>query len=121
MMLRLSYFRLSKGSESLTGSLLPTTMDPVTTVSILGAVLSCVQAIFDTIDKNRQLGAVEHEALTALRRTVGDVEDDIKFFKTMISTLESTGDEHTSLFLQGSANFSLSPMLGGVTNILSQA
>ena len=96
------FVHLSKG-ESLRGILLSTTMDPVTIVSILAGVLSCVQAIFDTIDKNHQLGAVEHEALVALRRTVGDVEDDIKFFKTMISALGSTENELTLQFLQGSA------------------
>ena len=78
-------------------------MDPVTIVFILERVLSCVQAIFDTIDKNHQLGAVEHGALKASRRTVGDLEDDIKFFKTMISILESTENEHTLRFLQRSA------------------
>ena len=80
-------------------------MDPVTIVSILGGILSCAQAIFDAIDKNHQLGAVENGALKALRTTVGDVENDIKFFKTMISALalESTENEHTLQFLQGSA------------------
>ena len=102
MILR-TFFRRSKGRESLRGILLSTTMDPVTIVSVLRGVLSCVQAIFDTIDKHHQLGAVEHEALRALRRTVGDVEDDIKFFKTMISALESAESEHTLLFLQESA------------------
>ena len=80
-----------------------TTMDPFTIVSILAGVLSCVAEIFDTIEKTHQLGVVEHEALKALRRTIGDVEDDIKYFKTMISALESTENEHTLLFLQGSA------------------
>lgn len=78
-------------------------MDPVTIVSVLGGVLACVQAIFDSIDKTQQLDGAEHEALKALRRTVADVEDDIKFFKTMISALESTENEHTLLFLQRSA------------------
>ena len=78
-------------------------MDPVTIVSVLESVLSCVQVIFDTIDKNHQLGAVEHDALKALRRTMGDVEDDIKFFKTMLFALESTGNEHTLHFFQGFA------------------
>ena len=80
-----------------------TTTDPFAIVSILAGVLSCVQAISDTIDKTRQLGAVEHEALKALRRTVGGVEDDIKYFKTMISAMGSTENEHTLLFLQRSA------------------
>ena len=95
-------------------------MDPVTIVSVLAGLLSCVQVIFDTIDKNHQLGAVEQNALKALRRTVGDVEDDIKFFKTMISALESTQNEHTSLFLQGFAISRCPPtvtILGGVTDI----
>ena len=96
----------------------------ITIVSVLAGVLSCVQAIFDTIDENHRLGAAEQEALKALRRTVGDLEDDIKFFKTMISALGSTENEHTSIFLQGSA-ISRCPltgtMLGGVTDILSQA
>ena len=83
----------------------PTTMPPATIVSILAGILSCVQAIFETIDKNHRLGAAEQEALRALRWTVGDIEDDIKFFKTMISALESTENEHTTLFLQGSATF----------------
>ena len=78
-------------------------MDPVTIVSILGGIRSCVQTIFDTIDKNHQLGAAEHDALKALRRTVGDVDDDIKFFKTMLFALESTGNEHTLHFFQGFA------------------
>ena len=97
-------------------------MDPVTIISVLAGVLSCVQVICDTIDKNHQLGAAEQDALKALRRTVGDVEDDIKFFKTMISALESTESEHTLLFLQGSA-ISRCPLtvtiFGGVTDILS--
>ena len=99
-------------------------MDPVTIVSVLAGVLSCIQIILDTIDKNNQLGAVENDALKALRRAVGGVEDDIKFFKTMISILESTENEHTLRFLQGSA-ISCCPLtvtfLGSVTNILSQA
>ena len=78
-------------------------MDPDTIVFILAGVLSCAQAILDTIDKNHQLGAAERDALKALRRTVGDVKGDIKFFKTMLSSLESTINEHTSLFLQGFA------------------
>ena len=97
-------------------------MDPAAIVSILAGVLSCVQPIFDTIDKNHRLGAAEQKALEALRRTVGDVKDDIKFFKAMICALESTENEHTTLFLQGSAN-SRCPLtmtiLGVVTNILS--
>jgi len=78
-------------------------MDPVTIISILGGVLSCVHAIFDAIDKAQQADAAEHEALKELKRTVVVVEDDIKFFKTMISVLESTDNENTLLFLQGSA------------------
>ena len=103
---------LSEGRESLRGILLSTTMDPDTIVSILAGVLSCVQAILDTIDKNHQLGGAEHDALRALRRTVVDVEDDIKFFKSMISALESTENEDTILFLRGSA-ISRSPMTVG--------
>ncbi|SRR5258706_6519011 len=96
-------------------------MDPVTIVSILGGVLACVQVIFDTIDKTKQLDGVEDEALKALRRTVVDVEDDIKFFKTMISALESTENEHTLVFLQRSSNCSLTvTILRGATNVLSQ-
>ena len=79
-------------------------MDPITIVSILGGILSCAQTIFDTIDKATQLGEAENDALKALRRTMGDVEDDIKFFKTMLSALESTENEHTWQFLQGSAS-----------------
>ena len=98
-------------------------MNPVTIISILGDVLSCVQAILDTIDKTYQLDAVGHEALKALRRTVVDVEDDTKFFKTMMYSLESTENEHTLQFLQGSA-ISRCPLtvtiLGGVTNMLPQ-
>ena len=98
-------------------------MDPVTIVSISAGVLSCVQAILDTIDKTYQLDAVEHEALKALRRTVVDVEGDIKFFETMMSSLESTENEHTLLLLQGSAipRYLLTvTIFGGVTNIFSQ-
>ena len=78
-------------------------MDPFTIVSALAGLLSCVQVIFDTIDKTHQLSTVEYEVLKALRRTVSDVGDDIKFFKTMISALESAENEHTLFFLQGSA------------------
>ena len=99
-------------------------MNPVTILSILGGVLSCIQAIFDAIDKAQQADAAEHEALKALKRTVVDVEDDIKFFKTMTSALESSEHEITLLFLQRSA-ISCCPLtvsiLEGATNILLQA
>ena len=80
-----------------------TTMDPVTIVSVLAGVLSCVQAIFDTIDNTHQLSAKEHEVLKALRRTVSDMDDDIKYFKIMISAFGFTENGHTLLFLQRSA------------------
>jgi len=117
-------FHLPNGREGQTGILLPTIMDPGTIVAILGGVLTCVQAIFDAIDKAQQADVPEHEALKALKRTIVDMEDDIKFFKTMISVLESTENENTSLFLQRSAS-SCCPLtvttLGRATNILLQA
>jgi hypothetical protein len=79
-------------------------MDPLTVVSLLGGVLSCAQAVFGAIDEVQQANAAEREALKELKRAVVDVEDDIKFFKTMISALESTGNEHNfSLFIKRSA------------------
>jgi len=73
-------------------------MDPF---SLLGGVLSCIQAIFDAIDKVHQADAAEHEAFKELKRTVADVEDDIKFFKTMISVLGSSENEDGfSLFMK---------------------
>jgi hypothetical protein len=86
--------------HSLGGTLLPTIMGPITIVSILGGVLSCVHAIVDVIDKAQRADAAAHEARWVLKRTVLDVEDDIKFYKTMISVLESTENENTLLFLQ---------------------
>jgi hypothetical protein len=77
-----------------------TSMNPTIIVSILGAVLSCVQALFDAIAKAQQADAAEKEALKELRRTVLEVEDDIKFFKTMVSVLGSTENESNLLFLQ---------------------
>ena len=65
-------------------------MDPFSLLGLLGGVLSCAKAIFDAIDQVQQADAPVHEALKELQRTVGDVEDDIKFFKTMISVWEST-------------------------------
>jgi hypothetical protein len=99
-------------------------MDPITIVSILGGVLSCVHAIFDAIDKAQQADAAAHEALTALKRTVVDVEGDIKFYKTMIYVLGSTENENTLQFLQRFA-VSCCPLTvsisEGATNILLQA
>jgi hypothetical protein len=78
-------------------------MEPLTLISLLGGVLTCAQAVFGAIDKVQQADAAEHEALKELKRTVVDVEDDIKFFKTMISVLESTENEHNfSLFIKRS-------------------
>ena len=82
------------------GILLPTIVDPVTIVSILEGVLSCVHAIFDAIDKAQQADDAAHEALKALKRTVVDVEGDIKFFKTMIYVLQSTENEKILEFLE---------------------
>ena len=99
-------------------------MDPATILSLLGGVLSCVQAIFDGIDKAQQGDAAEQDALKALKRTVVDVEDDIKFFKTMISALESPENENTIHFFARSA-ISCCPLTvsisEGATNILFQA
>ena len=75
-------------------------MNPVT---IFSGVLSCVHAIFDAIDKAQQGDAAEHDALKALKRTVVDVEVDIKFFETMFSALESSEYENTRHFLERSA------------------
>ena len=75
-------------------------MDPCSLLGLLGRVLSCAKAIFDAIDQVQQAGVADHEALKELKRTVGDVEDDIKFFKTMISVWESTENgEIFSLFI----------------------
>jgi hypothetical protein len=77
-------------------------MDPFSLLGLLGGVLSCAKAIFDAIDQVQQADAADHEALKELQRTVGDVEDDIKFFKTMISVWESTENGDTfSLFIAG--------------------
>jgi hypothetical protein len=85
-------------------------MDPISVISLLGGVLSGAQAVFGaidkvrTIDKVQQADAAEHEALKELERAVVDVEDDIKFFKTMISDLEPTENGHNfSLFIKRSA------------------
>jgi len=75
-------------------------MDPGTIISILGGALSCVHTIFDAIDKAQQADDAAHEALKALKRTVVDVEGDIKFFKTMISVLQSTENEKILDFLE---------------------
>jgi len=96
-----SVFR--KVDYSLRGILLPTIMDPVTIISILGGALSCVHAILDAIDKAQQADDAAHEALKALKRSVVDVEGDIKSFQTIISVLESTENEHTLIFLARSA------------------
>jgi hypothetical protein len=79
-----------------------TRMDPTTIIPILGGVLSCVQAFFDATTKAQQAGAAEQDALKVLRRIVVTIEDDIKFFKTMVSDLESTENENNLLFLQQS-------------------
>ena len=106
-------------------------MDPAlalitdTVTSNLVHSLTYARAVFGPIGDlyvayNYRIGAAELEAFEALRRTVVDVKDDIKFFKTMISALESTEDQ---LFLQRFA-ISRCPLTvsiwGGVTNILSQ-
>ena len=59
-------------------------MDPDTLLGLLGRVLSCAKAIFDVIDQVQQADAADHEALKELQITVGDMEDDIKLFKTML-------------------------------------
>ena len=77
-------------------------MDPFNILGLLGGVLSRAKAIFDAIDQVQQADAAGHEALKELQRTVGDVEDDIKFFKTMISVWESPENgEIFSLFIAG--------------------
>ena len=79
-------------------------MDPVTIISLLGGVLSCVRAILDSIDKAQQANAAEHEAFKELRMTIVDVEADIKLFRTMISVLESPDNEISfAIFIQRSA------------------
>jgi hypothetical protein len=98
-------------------------MDSPTIVSILGASLSCVQATFDAIDKAQQADTVVQGALKELRRTIVEVEDDIKFFKMMVSDLDSTENENNLPFLQGSAIsccLLIVIILGRATNTLLQ-
>jgi hypothetical protein len=119
--------RLPKERDSLSGILLPTIMDPATIVtiaSVLGGLLSCVQGISDAIDRAQQTDTMEQEALKELRRTIAEVEDDIKFFNTMVSVLGSTENENNLPFLQGSAiscRLLIVVILGRATNILLQA
>ena len=98
--------RVAKGRGRLRGILLPTLAScdygSLQPLGPLGGVLSCAKAICDAIDQVPHADAADHEALKELQRTVGDVEDDIRFFKAMISVWESTENgEIFSLFIAG--------------------
>ena len=68
-------------------------------LGLLGEVLSCAKAIFDVIDQVQQADAADHEALEELQITVGDMEDDIKLFKTVLLVWKSESTKSYLLYI----------------------